>query len=252
MEVSVLVASLILLAVSSFYALLSFRLLREVRQENLTYRSVIEKQLRFANQPHLYCDIQPGAPGMGMILEIYNVGTVPAYDLHLNTIGAYTEEGLDIPTFLRTFIQPRYRKLPLQPDKVGYYGVRASARHALLPAQKRLELVLSLPTRPIDIYALVQYRDISGGNFCQVYCFSAIDESGGYRANLVEPPRPELIERLHFHDREDAKLPEKPIPFPVRDFMELWNHSLSYKLTVFHAEEGGQPQEMKDRELNNL
>lgn len=246
MEIPVLVASLILLAVSGFYALLTFRLLREIRQENLTYRNIIEKQLRFASQPHVYCDLQPMANNAGMTLELYNVGTVPTYDLHVNTIGAYTEEGVDTTTFLRTYIQPRFRKLPLQPDKVGYFGIRSSLRYSMLPAQKRLEVVLTLPLRPIDIYALVQYRDLAGGNYCQVYCFSALDEVGGYRANLVEPPRPELLERLHFHDMEDAKLPEKPIPFPIRDFIELWNHSLSYKVTVFHAEELGQTPEVRD------
>ncbi|HIK56079.1 MAG TPA: hypothetical protein IGS37_13060 [Synechococcales cyanobacterium M55_K2018_004] len=246
MEIAVLIASLILLAVSSFYALLTFRMLREVRQENLTYRAIIEKQLKLANQPHLYCDVQPTPQGTTMKLEVYNVGSVPAYDLHICTIGAYTEEGNDIPTFMRTYIQPRFRKLPLQPDKVGYFGIRSSIRYPMLPVQKRLEVAINLPTRPIDIYAMVQFREISGGNYAQVYCFSAIDETGGYRANLVEPPRPELLERLHFTDLEDAKLPEKVIPFPIRDFIELWNHSLSYKLTVFYTEDLPQPQEVQD------
>ncbi len=244
MEIFIVIGVLLLLATTGFYAWFSAQILKEIRQENSTYRTIIEKQLKLATLPHLYCDLKPSVQGLK--LEVYNVGSVPAYDIHISTIGAYTEEGIDIPTFLRTYIQPRYRKLPLQADKVGYYGIRSSLRYPMLPVQKRLEVALSLPARPVDIYVLVQFREMQGANYFQVYCFSELDDKGGYRANLVDPVKSESLERQHLHDMDEAKLPEKAVPFSVRDFLELWNHSLSYRLTSLAIDEQAVPQEIQD------
>lgn len=248
MEMGLLISSIILLLITAFYIWFVYRLLRELRQENTLYRTMLERQFKLASLPHVYCDIEV-MPSSGLRLETYNVGSVPTYDLHINVIGAYTEEGMDIPTFMRTYVQPRFRKYPLQADKVGYFGIRNSLRFSMLPVQKRLDVSLILPTQPVDIYALLQYRDVNGTNYFQVYCFSEMDEKGGYRANIIEPIKAEPIERLHFHDMDDTKLntTDKPLPFALRDFVELWNHSLSYQLTVLNTEEVGQMKELQDQ-----
>ncbi|MBD1910866.1 MULTISPECIES: hypothetical protein [unclassified Leptolyngbya] len=238
MEISLLIGSLILLVIVGFHAWFSYRILQEVRHENSLYRGAIERQLRLASLPHVYCDIQPLADGAGMHLGIYNIGNTPAYDVHIDIIGAYAVEGMDIPTFMRTFVQPRFRKYPLQPDKVGYYGVRNSARYPLLAYQKRLELPLKIPATPVDVYALLQYREVTGVNYHQVYCFSEVNEQGNYRANLAEPSRAEIIERLHFYDTDDAKISsqEKALPFALKAFIDLWNHSMSVRFTLLEPE----------------
>jgi hypothetical protein len=248
MEPLVLAGALILFVITAFYAWFTHRILQEIRQENNLYKSVIEKQLRIAACPHIYCDMQPDLQTGGFHLEIYNVGNVPAYDLHISTIGTYTEETMDIPTFMRTYVQPRYRKYPLQVDKVGYYGIRSSVRFAMLPYQKRLAIALTLPMRPVDIYALVQYREILGNNYYQVYCFSDLDAKGNYRANILEPSTFEQMERFHFYDIDDAKISaaEKLCPYHVLDFIDLWNHSLSYRLTTLHSEDMVYPQEVHE------
>lgn len=231
---------LVLAVMAVLYAWYSHRLLQEMRAESVLYRGVIEKQLRVTAFPHIYCDTQSDLQAGTLQLEIYNVGNVPAYDILIAVVGTYTEEAMDIPTFMRTHVQPRYRKYPLQPDKVGYYGVRSSIRFSMLPFQKRLAIPLSLPMRPVDIYTLIQYREVLGSNFYQVYCFSDIDAKGNYRANILEPSRFEAIDRFHLYDMDDAKLPattDKPLPFPVVDFIDLWNHSLSYRLTTMFSEE---------------
>lgn len=247
-ESLVLLSAVILLVVTLFYAWFTFKLLQETRQENSLYKSTLEKQLRLASFPHVYGDIQPDLQTGTLRLEVYNVGNIPAYDLLISVIGAYTEEGMDIPTFMRNYIQPRYRKYPLQGDKVGYYGIRSSVRSPLLPIQKKLTLPLSLPVRPVDIYALIQYREIQGGNYYQVYCFSDLDATGNYRANILNPPRFEPMERVHFYDMDDTKtLPtDKNLPYQVGDFLDLWNHSLSYRFTVLYSDEIAHPQEVHD------
>jgi hypothetical protein len=248
MESLVLISIVILLIIVSFYTWFTHKLLQETRQENKLFKSIIENQLKMAVFPHLYCDMQTEMPGNQLRLEIYNVGSTPAYDIHISIIGAYTEEGIDIPTFMRTYVQPRYRKYPLQADKVGYYGIRSIFRCPMLPSQKRLAIGLNLPTQPVDIYALIQYRDISGSNYHQVYCFSDLDEKGIYRANILEPQSFEPLDRLHFYDMDDAKLPiaDKLLPFYVNDFVDLWNHSLSHRLTTLYAEAIVTLQEVKD------
>jgi hypothetical protein len=246
MEPFLLAASIILLITTGFYAWSSYQLLKQLRQENNLYKSVIEKQLKIATFPHIHCDIQPDLQSNTMKLELYNVGSVPAYDIQISVIGAFNEEGMDIPTFMRTCIQPRFRKYPLQVDKVGYYGIRSSTRCSMLPSQQKTAVPLNLPIRPVDLYAMVQYREVLGSNYYQVYCFSDLDDQGNYRANILEPSKVESLDRFHFHDMDDANISaiEKTLPYYVRDFIDLWNHSLSYRLTILFAEEPINPQEI--------
>lgn len=187
-----------------------------------------------------------GVATTDLALEVFNISNVPAYDVHVSIIGAYTEEGLGIATFLRTYVQTRHRKYPLQPDKVGYYGVRNALRLSLLPTQQKIVLSLPFPIRPVDVYTLVQYRELSGTNYYQVCCFSAIDESGVYRANILEPAEIQTMERLHLFDLEDfapplgvveGKLesidsPKEDLPYYLADFIDLWNHSISSRLLL--------------------
>lgn len=181
-----------------------------------------------------------------LALEVFNISNVPAYDVHVSIIGAYTEEGLGIATFLRTYVQTRHRKYPLQPDKVGYYGVRNALRLSLLPTQQKIVLSLPFTIRPVDVYTLVQYRELSGENYYQVCCFSAIDESGVYRANILEPAEIQTMGRLHLFDLEDFALPQsvaegkleslespqEDLPYYLADFIDLWNHSISSRLLL--------------------
>ncbi len=238
MEPVVLIGLLILLVITGFYAWSSYQTLQEIRQENNLYKQVIERQLKISAFPHLHCDMQCDRQTNSIKLEVYNIGNIPAYDLHMSVIGAYSEENLDIPTFMKTYVQTRYRKYPLQVDKVGYYGIRSSTRCPVLPFQKQWAIALSLPVSPVDIYALIQYREILGGNYYQVYCFSDLDDQGNYRANILEPQGLEPLERFHFHDVDDANFSAtgKALPYYVGDFIDLWNHSLSYRFTVLHPE----------------
>jgi hypothetical protein len=244
----ILICNLILLVITGVYAWFTYRMLKQIQQESTVYKSALDRQLKISAYPHLYCDMQGDFQGEGMKLEIYNVGSIPAYDIHLSVIGAYTEESMDIPTFMRNYVQPRHRKYPLQIDKVGYYGIRSSVRCPILPFQKRLAIALSFPLRPVDIYVLIQYREILGGNYYQVYCFSDLDEKGNYKANILEPPGFEPLERFHFHDMEDTNtaIADKSLPYYVGDFIDLWNHSLSYRMTTLYSEEVNHLQEVHD------
>jgi hypothetical protein len=177
------------------------------------------------------------ARATGLALEVFNISNVPAYDVHVALIGAYTEEGMGIATFMRTYVQPRHRKYPLQSDKVGYYGVRNALRLSLLPTQQKIVLSLPFPAQPVDVYTLVQYRALSGESYYQVCCFSAVDEAGTYRANILEPSEIQSMERLHLFDLEDFTLPEKDdakedLPYYLADFIDLWNHSISSRLIL--------------------
>lgn len=271
METILIISNLLLVGLTGTYAWLSNKNFRQIQEESAYYRSVVEKQLRFTSLPHLYWDLRPaesslpgpvGSPldspagqrdskssvanglagglagdltssAVGLALEVFNISNVPAYDVHVSLIGAYTEEGMGIATFMRTYVQSRHRKYPLQSDKVGYYGVRNAVRLSLLPTQQKIVLSLPFPLKPVDVYTLVQYRELSGENYYQVCCFSAIDESGTYRANILEPSEIQSMERLHLFDLEDFTLPEKEdFPYYLADFVDLWNHAISSRLIL--------------------
>ncbi len=272
MEPILIISNLVLIGLTGTYAWLTNKNVNQLQQESTYYRSVIEKQLRLSALPHLYWDLRPAENRLtnaqldkglgsgldsrseykrngensltgdlansasGLSLEVFNISNVPAYDVHVSLIGAYTEEGLGIATFMRSHVQPRHRKYPLQADKVGYYGVRNAVRLSLLPTQQKIVLSLPFPVQPVDVYTLVQYRELSGENYYQVCCFSAIDESGAYRANILEPSEIQSIERLHLFDLEDFSLSgikedtRADLPYYLADFIDLWNHAISSRL----------------------
>lgn len=241
MEPILIISNLLLVGLTGTYAWLTSKNLKQVQQESQYYRDVVEKQLRLTALPHLYWDLQSAEGNEGkrhLSLEVFNISNVPAYDMHVSLIGAYTEEALGIATFMRTHVQPRHRKYPLQSDKVGYYGVRNAVRLSLLPTQQKIVLSLPFPIQPADVYTLVQYRELSGENYYQVCCFSAIDESGAYRANILEPSQVQTMERLHLFDLEDYTLPERKedvpeeLPYYLVDFIDLWNHSISNRFIL--------------------
>ena len=264
MEPILIISNLVLIGLTGTYAWLTNKNVKQIQQESAYYRDIVEKQLRFSALPHLYWDLRPAesrtlepqleaqpngsaangltASANGLALEVFNISNVPAYDVHVSLIGAYTEEGLGIATFMRSHVQPRHRKYPLQSDKVGYYGVRNAVRLSLLPTQQKIVLSLPFPIQPVDVYTLVQYRELSGENYYQVCCFSAIDDSGAYRANILEPSEIQSMERLHLFDLEDFTLPEtRPepkiegkddLPYYLADFIDLWNHSISSRLIL--------------------
>ena len=238
MEPILIISNLVLVGLTGAYVWLTNKNVKQLQQEGRYYRSVLEKQLRFTALPHLYWDLRPAEGSSGLALEVFNISNVPAYDVHVSMIGVYTEEDLGIATFMRTYVQPTHRKYPLQPDKIGYYGVRNAVRLSLLPTQQKIILALPFPLRPVDVYTLVQYRELSGENYYQVCCFSAIDESGAYRANIIEPSESQTIERLHLFDLENSSLPEEtneakePLPYYLADFINLWNHAISNRLLL--------------------
>ncbi|MEL6940242.1 MAG: hypothetical protein AAFO84_13730 [Cyanobacteria bacterium J06598_1] len=268
MEPILIISNLILVGLTGTYAWLANKNIKQLQQESTYYRRIVEKQLRQTALPHLYWDLQATGQALDqavgqsnpekqntLALEVFNISNVPAYDVHVSLIGAYTEEALGIATFMRTHVQPRHRKYPLQSDKVGYYGVRNAVRLSLLPTQQKIVLSLPFPIQPADVYTLVQYRELSGENYYQVCCFSAIDESGAYRANILEPSEIQSMDRLHLFDVEDFALPgslsgsngaiannttalkendpssdTENYPYYLVDFIDLWNHSISSRL----------------------
>ena len=237
MESILIISNLILVGLTGTYAWLSNKNIKQFQEESAYYRDVVERQLKLSALPHLYWDLRPAEDSNGLALEVFNISNVPAYDVHISIIGAYTEENIGIATFLRSHVQSRHRKYPLQPDKVGYYGVRNAVRLSLLPTQQKIVLSLPFPLQPVDVYTLVQYRELSGENYYQVCCFSAIDESGIYRANILEPSDIQTIARLHLFDLEDFTLSETQTdkeerPYYLADFVDLWNHSISSRLMI--------------------
>ncbi|NEQ31747.1 MAG: hypothetical protein F6K04_12205 [Leptolyngbya sp. SIO4C5] len=231
----VLLSNLILVGLTGFYAWFVMRLLQQIQQEQAQDRVALTQQLQLTTLPYLYADLRSQTEAQSLVIDLFNMGNVPTYDVLISAIAAYNEETLDIPTFMRTCIQPRHRKYPLQADKVGYYGIRTSLRLSLLPAQKQIALPFQVQLRPTDVYVLIQYRELLSNNYYQLYCFSDIDEAGRYRANLLEPGRPIVLPRIHFHESQAVDKSESSIEaesYFLQDFSELWNHSLSSRLTL--------------------
>jgi hypothetical protein len=247
MDSFLVIASLILLGLVAFYTWFVVQLLQSVRRDSHLYRTSLDQQLRLTTFPHLYCDLSSDRATGTLQLEVYNIGAQPATDLLISTIGTYTVDTLDVATLMRNYVQPRHRKYPLQPDKVGYYGIRSSVRSPMVPYQKRLAIALAFPLTPVDVYALVQYRTITGDNHYQIYCFSDLDPHGLYRANIPDAHPLTPLDRIHFYDLDSLEPPARDagLPFAVVDFIELWNHSISQRMTTLSTDDTPTPTDLE-------
>ncbi|MDQ5824299.1 MAG: hypothetical protein M3441_08815 [Chloroflexota bacterium] len=191
-----LIVNTLLAVLTGVYVIVTYALVKESRRANDLNRSVTEKQLRLLTLPQLFCELTNDTRNGKTSLIISNVGNVPAFDIDIYALGAYHEDDMDIPTFMLSYAPPKYRKEPLNANDEGFYHVRDHIIYYLFPLRKRITVELLMPTVPHFMYILLQYKELLGANYVQVYYFGMGD--GTYRLVKLAPPLPTLSERIDY------------------------------------------------------
>lgn len=198
--------------------------------------------------PTVTCSVSVEQSKIVFTLSNPSINTV-AYDVDVMMVGYYHESDMDIPTFLSTYLvkdgrlnEPSVKKdiAEFESTSEEFYSVFDSLLYPLLPQRRKVVSTLAFPTPPFGILALLQYRDIQGTNYHQLYWF--IQEKG-YRVGGINPKTLERSPRIDndvsigeakgLITEDGSQLPE----YIEKEFLIYWKKSLSPLLV--DAEHGG-------------
>ena len=230
-----------LVVVTAIYVVLTKRILLEYKKANEINTEAIKKQFRLQTMPHVYAELKYSTPDV-VVFYVYNVGKMPAFDLDIYILGVYSEEDLSISSFKEKYMRGSYKKIHLQADDEGLYSVSDRIVCSLLPTSKRLKAELSFPTQSVSIEVLVQYREVMGDNFSQLYWFHFSDREGRYVIGSIEPKTIEPCNRIEMKLPEKEDVEAKNVPLEMigvgkmsngfKDFLVRWKDSVSSGLTT--------------------
>lgn len=181
-------AALILTVLTWRQVRLTNEMLRESRNTFDLEREVADKQFRVQTIPHLYCGVVRSPQETQ--LALFNVGSVPAYDVEVLAVGVQDESTMSARTFVQTQLREDMRDVvSLEADEEGSYGVYDRLTYSVFPSAKKVIAPLRFSIPPGTCYVLLQYRSMLGENFSQVYWFYEDYESatGAFRLADVTP-----------------------------------------------------------------
>jgi hypothetical protein len=240
--------TLVVAVITGIYVYLTYKLLRESRKANEVNSSALERQFRISTLPHLYCDIKVSD---STVLQILNVGKNPAVDVDVMTIGVIGEDELGVATLKKDYVSKGFQDLAPTPDEEGLYGISDRVVYSVFPFGKKVEVAKYFPITPSSIWVLLQYRDIFGINYSQLYWFTLSPFSKGktfYVLSSIAPKKLESSERVDLIIEEVADMVAGSrlgvrggagLPEHVKeDFLGLWSHSIGQGALVIAPFEG--------------
>lgn len=186
-----------LVVLTGAYVFLTHRLVQETRKASQESRDLLATQSRLAFFPHISCRVllRDGR----IVIQISNPSEHPAYDADVYTIVSYSEDDIDLPTFITKYVQEKHKKERVALTDEGFYGVYDHFVYPDFPSRKRVEAELRVPQRPGTVYVLVQYRDLSGLNYVQT-CWFFQDKLPArqevFRLGSLSPEFPKPVPRV--------------------------------------------------------
>ncbi len=178
--------------------------------------------------PAINCKIKDVDPKAQFVIQ--NPSNIPAFDIDVWVIGIYSEEDLDIPTFFKKYVTQKENKDPadwITPTEEGFYGVYERLTFPIFPQKQQNNSQLQFPQKPGSILAFVQFRDIKGTNYHQVYWFfseSIEDEQRIYRLGSISPVVPCESNRMKFSLKIEVDITGTS-PEYFTNFASFWNSS---------------------------
>jgi hypothetical protein len=182
--------------------------------------------------PAINCKILDDDSAVSFVIQ--NPSNIPAFDVDIWAVGPYSEEEMDIPTFLVKYVAKKeYRDSSnnLTPTDEGYYGVYEHLYYPIFPQKQQNTTQLKFPLKPNSIYALVQFRDIKGTNYHQMYWFFSEGSDNGetptiHRLGSLSPEVPVVSARMEFGEKIEFDI-SKSVPKYLLEFASFWNASIS-------------------------
>lgn len=245
MEYIGIISNVVLAVLTGLYVILTYGLVKETRKATNQSRMFFEKQFLLSTLPHLYLSFH--SDNSKLSLTLFNSGDMSAFDVDLIVIGVYNEDEIDIPTFVVKFARSREGRHTLTSTKEGHYGVFDHLYYSVFPRKRKVVAPIPFPILPNCIYCLLQYRNLSGINYSQVYFFyhQQKESKDIYRLSSINPKVITECPRVDYSGNDERKLEaenEQPLPKHIDwEFMMFWKHSISSGLI------GYLPPDIEDR-----
>lgn len=216
LEQTVLVISglstFILAILTGIYVSLTRKLVKSSNEANQQNQQAIREQVRAMTAPYIRCYVYQSKNELHCKLS--NVGNGPAYDIDLLVLGHYPEEDLGSPFMAK---DSEGNLITCEPDEEGIFHIFDRIVYGYAFPRSEVDGSFVFPERPPSLSILLQYRDISGDNFVQLYWFfeSFSGRKKFYKLGACDPqviqvsPRIEFgVEPLKLVIEQDKELPK--------------------------------------------
>jgi hypothetical protein len=102
-------------------------------------------------------------------LVIANTGSMPAHDVEAHVLQLLWDEQQSPSEYLLNHAQSPDEQEAPTPTHEGCFAVRDILRYFVLPARRAVAAPLQLPTVENQLMVLLQFRDVLGRNYAQIY-----------------------------------------------------------------------------------
>lgn len=234
MEIVIVISNILLAILTGFYVALTYRLVQETKKANDQNRQLFQRQFLLSTLPHLHLSVFRDVDES--VITIHNTGNISAYDVDLLIVGIYNEDTIDVPTFMVKYVNPKYRETSLSANDEGFYGVYERIIYPIFPQKRKVVAPLSFLQMPDQILILLQFREVSGTNYSQVYWFTITSqkETGFYTLSSIDPNIVTPFPRVAF-DKDGKLKAENGQPLAghiIEYFEDFWNHSITAGYTL--------------------
>lgn len=173
--------------------------------------------------PSLNCRIQYDDSGLFFLIQ--NPSNLPAFFVDAWVIGIYDEDDVDIPTFLVKHVSKKeYREMKLNSTDEGFYGVYDRFFFPNFPQKQQNSIRVEFPSPPISFRALLQFSDVKGTNYHQLYWFFSEDNKK-YRLGSLSPIVPIMWPIIEYKGKLDFKGLDN-VPNYLTEFASFYNCSI--------------------------
>lgn len=170
--------------------------------------------------PTITCKVQPDYEG-SVVLSLLNLGDTPAFDVEVLALGYYNEDDSKLSDFIDKFVLKNAEALEgLTSTDERFFGLFDRLCHFVVP-QKQMNVVkLSFPIEPLGVYVFLQFRDVRGSNYFQLYWFFGRDyPRTTYALGNISPPAPMFFARIDTLNSELSTEDKSPIPSELNEFV---------------------------------
>ena len=207
-------STFVLAVLTGFYAYFTRKLVKSSNEANQQNQQAIRDQIRVLTAPFLRCGVN--RQNNNLYLKLSNIGNAPAYDIDLFVIGNYFGEEEDINQF--SVKEPKRKTIKPQLDEEGFFHLFDRIVYGYAFPKSEVNAEFQFPKIPGSVKLLLQYRNMSGENYAQLYWFfeSTSKPERYYKLGACDPVVVQISPRISF---------------------DLENESYQYKLVIENGEE---------------
>ncbi|MEH8018943.1 hypothetical protein MN202_17000 [Rheinheimera muenzenbergensis] len=154
-----------------------------------------QEHLRIACFPTLCCAVE--AVGGSVSLNISNLSSHAAYSVEVLSVINYSADDIPISDFIEKYVDEKYRS-KISVVEGEDYGVLQSMEYCMFPPKKALNIALEMSAISDCVYVFLQFRDILGNNYYQVFWFfnQHLEPDYTFKLGALTPAIPTVMERV--------------------------------------------------------